>query len=690
MRLHISSKDAADLSKWTAKIVDGHPQRWKIAENLLSLVVDQLQDVQHEFPRSIQVFPRQQGFPIVRFIQEDVEDALARCVQNAICQGETSFLRFQNSPSDEDIAELKHVLTEENVDMKGIKQYRGGKAKVPLLATPFAENLDACLVYLDQAHTRGTDLRLPQNATGALTLALVQTQDHTVQERKRVQTSVGGPMRSESTENIWIRDAVKVFLSKTIQNSEEQTLEGMYGGIGAETTTVTEPSSSTPKVFMSVLSGNLPAVKRNNVSSSALQEVEQEREIEVQVEEEREVQKPIHYTALKFLGVHDVIFTFVQTGKLVGECGYEPASKALSRTSIGQKYAIRSTGSKLFVSVELTRTVEPEGVPNDNFMGRCSDIVVFLHILRTNILQRQVDWVLWNPNNETAPIIIPEEAEFLIPVIRLMRDLKVHLIAYASPVIKSMLHFNRLSYYVLPALPKNRQCPHGSLPNLEYLRAVYTWNFQNVLVKKCLTLAGASDSNAAQDAAAPFGISMKNPSRFMLEWLSVPRKGSVDINAEGSHSAVRGELNHTMDEEEEEEDIDLYDEEELNGKCSTFQLGDEYLSVVLHSTIDRIETDMSNPHEAKQGIQPWSVRPGYSTYQSPYGPKYKTNWNFHGIDARAATRAGITAAAFGATAGVFALFFFAEVPRVRQDIMEKVPILGPYFHHEVPPEDNPF
>lgn len=68
-------------------------------------------------------------------------------------------------------------------DNRAWVQYRGGKEKVPLLATPFAENLDECLVYLDEAHTRGVDLKLPKNACGALTLALGQTKDHTVQGR---------------------------------------------------------------------------------------------------------------------------------------------------------------------------------------------------------------------------------------------------------------------------------------------------------------------------------------------------------------------------------------------------------------------------------------------------------------------------------------------------------------------------
>jgi hypothetical protein len=66
-------------------------------------------------------------------------------------------------------------------DNRAWVRYRGNKKPAPLLATPFVDNLENCLVYLDEAHTRGIDLKLPQNACGALTLALGQTKDHTVQ-----------------------------------------------------------------------------------------------------------------------------------------------------------------------------------------------------------------------------------------------------------------------------------------------------------------------------------------------------------------------------------------------------------------------------------------------------------------------------------------------------------------------------
>lgn len=67
-----------------------------------------------------------------------------------------------------------------NTENKPFVLYRHG-SQIPLSATPFAEDLGECLVYLDDAHTRGTDLKMPANATGALTLGLGQTKDQTVQ-----------------------------------------------------------------------------------------------------------------------------------------------------------------------------------------------------------------------------------------------------------------------------------------------------------------------------------------------------------------------------------------------------------------------------------------------------------------------------------------------------------------------------
>jgi hypothetical protein len=46
---------------------------------------------------------------------------------------------------------------------------RAGRIE-PLQTSPFAKQLDVCLVYLDEAHTRGTDLKLPRSYRAAVTL----------------------------------------------------------------------------------------------------------------------------------------------------------------------------------------------------------------------------------------------------------------------------------------------------------------------------------------------------------------------------------------------------------------------------------------------------------------------------------------------------------------------------------------
>lgn len=51
----------------------------------------------------------------------------------------------------------------------------------PLQISPFATQLDQCLVFLDEAHTRGTDLKLPSNYQAAVTLGANLTKDKLVQ-----------------------------------------------------------------------------------------------------------------------------------------------------------------------------------------------------------------------------------------------------------------------------------------------------------------------------------------------------------------------------------------------------------------------------------------------------------------------------------------------------------------------------
>jgi hypothetical protein len=50
-----------------------------------------------------------------------------------------------------------------------------------LLSSPFAQQLDQCIVYLDDGHTRGTDLKLPRETRAAVTLGPKVTKDRLLQ-----------------------------------------------------------------------------------------------------------------------------------------------------------------------------------------------------------------------------------------------------------------------------------------------------------------------------------------------------------------------------------------------------------------------------------------------------------------------------------------------------------------------------
>ena len=52
---------------------------------------------------------------------------------------------------------------------------------MPMSSSPLCQQLDRCVVYLDHAHTRGTDIKLPIGSRAAVTLGPKVTKDALVQ-----------------------------------------------------------------------------------------------------------------------------------------------------------------------------------------------------------------------------------------------------------------------------------------------------------------------------------------------------------------------------------------------------------------------------------------------------------------------------------------------------------------------------
>ncbi|KAL6891856.1 hypothetical protein GGI43DRAFT_200758 [Trichoderma evansii] len=428
------------------------------------------------------------------------------------------------------------------------------KRDAPLLSTRLANDLRGCIVYFDEAHTRGVDLKLPEDAQAALTLALKQTKDNTMQAAMRLRqlsttqsvTFFAPPEVDMSIRDIcgrkfpikygiesshvifWLLEQTcranedlhplfraqgidfcrranavlqypefltskssKSSLVKVLQQQEHQTLEQLYGGSSHD------PLQSLGEMCSSRLQGFVDKLSQHD-STDAWQEdtfgeVEQERELEVQLETVRHTERPIHYEAFQFPGLSSTILSFLKTGELDIAAGeVDHAFDYIGQMEAGKKHGICSTGSRFFVSREFSRTIVLYQ-KNQNIGDR------FL---------RPVEWILWSFSTQTALIIIPEEVELLIPRLRLAgNESYVHLIAYAAPITRSMTPFNRLDYYTLPPIPLNAEFPSWLKVELGILAGrLYTdyeeWN---------LVSAYMTDSQTD----APIS------SAFLLEWLGV-------------------------------------------------------------------------------------------------------------------------------------------------------------------------
>ncbi|KAH8687808.1 hypothetical protein BGZ60DRAFT_363637 [Tricladium varicosporioides] len=485
-------------------------------------------------------------------------------------------------------------------DQTCMVRYRRGH-EIPLLVSPYADDLSDALVYIDEAHTRGTDLKIPPYSRGALTLGINLTKDAAVQAAMRlrglgssqsivfisppeVHHSLLDLRGKDPGDRIDSHDVLHWLLEQTcngveqlqplyfsqgadfcrraqamvdnnsflidsshrekylsiLRQYESQTLEQLYGP-KHKAKAVISPGSLTPQIaaFMKELNNQRKSFQDTGIAvhSSALIEVELEREVAHEVENVREVQKPMHYPPLTFSGLHRDILTFFKTGRLVADSvAYENAFTALRKTCLGRKYGVRHEGTtgKLYVSTEFMRTVKfPTDRHADNF-------------------QRPVNWIMWSPINEIAMILVPEEVEQLLPrVPRNVSSAATYILTYAAPTTRKMLHFNNLKYWSTPPLPADWQPPlwlkvelgvFAGRTYFEYDEYSYLCAFLGLKEKLgaleeyenavAINEDATEDSGAAEkkgeecqdDTQTKPVVFVRKPLTFLHEWLAIKRK----------------------------------------------------------------------------------------------------------------------------------------------------------------------
>ncbi|KAF3909914.1 hypothetical protein ABW21_db0200578 [Orbilia brochopaga] len=468
--------------------------------------------------------------------------------------------------------------------------YRNG-SNVPLLATPYAEGSADCLIYLDESHTRGTDLKMPSHARGALTLGLGQTKDHTVQAAMRlrqlgttqavvffappeVHQSIVDTQQKQHREHVDSRDVVTWLLHQTcagieqlqplyfsqgmdfcrriqavsdnseflddpvhlrrclntLKQPEQQTLRQMYEPKQSQQkgAMIEDPSPEISR-FMDELKLRRRGFQDTGaaVHGSTLQEVEQEREVAFEIESVREVQKPIHFTPFKFPGLHKDLLTFIRSGRLLVGAGGYEPAFSALRR-------ICTLGEKYHIDHSAT----------SGHLYVSSEFTKTVHAHSTKFndnFLRPVNWILAGTESNVAIVVTPEETEYLIPHLNSRsRHPSVYLLAYAAPVTRKMVQFDSLTFLTIPGMENDWKPLETLSVELGIFAGRLYFAYDHVgALREYLRL----DSGEVEDDEARAGAIFTNrPLSFLQEWLTLKRKGQDFLHTPMGHLCQSKEL----------------------------------------------------------------------------------------------------------------------------------------------------
>ena len=296
----------------------------------------------------------------------------------------------------------------------------------------------------------------------------------------------------------------------------------------------------------------------DTVQALAHQEVEQEREVQIEVETVREVKKPRNAQASPQPPLHGDVRSFAENGRLpAGTHACIQAFDALRHTAVGRRLGISDSAkaSALFITQDFHKTVIPDhsALPRDEYC-------------------RPVHWLLWSTVTSTAIIVSDYEADNLIPLLRNTIEPVVHLLTYAAPIIRSMVSiFDKLDFFAIPPLPPTWQAPTWLVRDLGIFSGRTYFDFETQYGPLCeaLGLPLPISDRTDLDREMPFAVDVypepfsPNPLPFMQDWLAVRRKGQdfsqtmMGEICQGRRVDKEAESEEMVDEAEDEVDEEV-------------------------------------------------------------------------------------------------------------------------------------
>ncbi|GIZ43566.1 hypothetical protein CKM354_000678700 [Cercospora kikuchii] len=369
---------------------------------------------------------------------------------------------------------------------------RDGRVEV-LRTSSYATRLGSCLIFLDEAHTRGIDLKLPATYRALLTLGASLTKDRTTQAAMRmrrlgqgqtivfcipqeIQSKICELTSKSEPKSITLADVLLWTISEThkeirrcmplwqvqgerfcrqeslwrerqenqdmsqdlaerFQEDEAHSIEQRYRPRQVQSQPTHLHDSTDDRLRL--IAQRCEEHDDLNLNASTLQE-EQERELSPEIEQERQVQRP-HAAEPATHTLHKDVIAFAKQGTYSNTSpAYMPAFQALidSSAAKGLQPAQLGKDCKLLVSVDFVETIQRSGVSSyisDSF-------------------QRSVNWLLSTKTPkgdkiERILIISPFEANQLYPS---MSRSKATLHLYKPRSNSGYVPLDRLDFHTVP------------------------------------------------------------------------------------------------------------------------------------------------------------------------------------------------------------------------------------------------
>ncbi|KAG9094361.1 hypothetical protein FRC07_011318, partial [Ceratobasidium sp. 392] len=345
-------------------------------------------------------------------------------------------------------------------------------------SSPFSQQMDKCIVYLDDGHTRGTDLKLPRGTRAAVTLGPKVTKDRLLQGCMRMRklghgqsvmfcapTEIDNQIRKaanlSSEAQIETLDVIRWAMLETCKDLEHHishwaqqgveynrradaqrdfersgNVEALkQGWMAPESRTLQEMYGVSSSVGLSSESFTQQAFgihslkwRLDHLGVKRLEDPSmEEREVSHEVERERQIERPPKSKPAKHQ-VHPDVGRFIQTGSVPpNTSGIISLFRPLHSSGLVQP---GTWSEKLVASSDFCTTLTKPSVT------------------QLSEYMRPVNWVL-SARNGTLLVLSPYEVDQLLPDIRKSTSVRLHI--FAPRVIQSMISFSDLRFYSTPS-----------------------------------------------------------------------------------------------------------------------------------------------------------------------------------------------------------------------------------------------